>query len=100
MKPNVPHPMIDIYGAFGFLTIGFAWLVWLRNDFTAVTLTPVDTSKPIFSRIRKIIKGVMSRSSVDALLEWCSPVLKGRNSAFIVAIASGLFPQKKYRSFE
>jgi len=42
----------------------------------------------------------MSRSSVDALLELCSPFLNGGNSAFIVAIASGLFPQSKDRSFE
>ena len=38
-------------------------------------------------------KGVMSRSSVDALSELCSPFLKGGNSAFIAAIASGLFPK-------
>jgi len=35
----------------------------------------------------------MTRSMVDALLELCSPCLKGGNSAFIAAIASGLFPQ-------
>ena len=33
----------------------------------------------------------MTRSMVDALSELCSPFLKGANSAFIAAIASGLF---------
>jgi len=45
-------------------------------------------------------KGVMSRSSVDALSELCSPFLKGGNSAFIAAIVSGLFPKDEYSSFE
>jgi len=44
------------------------------------------------------IKGVMTRSIVDVLLELCSPFLKGGNSAFITAI--GLFPQTEYRSLE
>jgi len=47
---------------------------------------------------RNLIKGVMSSSSVDALSELCSPFLKGGNSAFIAAIASGLFPKNEYRS--
>ena len=47
-----------------------------------------------------VFKGVMTRSSVDALLELCSPFLKGGNSAFITAIASGLFSQPEYRSLE
>ena len=38
-------------------------------------------------------EGFMSRSSVDALSELCSPFLKGGNFAFIAAIASGLFPR-------
>ena len=45
-------------------------------------------------------KGVMTRPIVDVLSELCSPILKGGNSAFIVAIASGLFPQTKYQSLE
>ena len=40
------------------------------------------------------IKGVMTWSMVDALSELCSPFLKGGNSAFIAAIASGLFVHK------
>ena len=36
-------------------------------------------------------KGIKPRSMVDALLELCSPFLKGDNSAFIAAIASGIF---------
>jgi len=35
------------------------------------------------------------RSTVNALLELCSPFLKGSNSAFIAAMASGLFPKKR-----
>ena len=45
-------------------------------------------------------KGVMTRSLVEALLELCSPFLKGGNFVFIAAIASGLFPQDEYRSLE
>ena len=39
------------------------------------------------------IKGVKSRSSVDALSELSSLFLKGSSSAFIAGIASGLFPK-------
>jgi len=39
----------------------------------------------------------MTRSMVDALSELCSPFLKRGKSAFIAAIASGLFPQTEYR---
>jgi len=46
------------------------------------------------------IKGVMTRSIVDTLSELCSPFLKGGNSAFITAIASGLLSQTEYRSLE
>jgi len=46
------------------------------------------------------IKGVMTRSIVDALAELCSLFLKGGNSAFIAVIASGLFSQTEYRSLE
>ena len=53
---------------------------------------------PLFSRLT--FKGVMTRSMVDALSESCSPFLKGGSSAFIAAIASGLFPQNEYRSLE
>jgi len=42
----------------------------------------------------------MSRSKVETLLELCAPFLKESNSAFIAAIASGLFPKKEYRSLE
>jgi len=37
---------------------------------------------------------------VDTFSELCSPFSKGGNSAFITAIASGLFPQNEYRSLE
>jgi len=42
----------------------------------------------------------MARPIVDILSELCSPFLKEDNSAFITAIASGLFPQTEYRSLE
>ena len=42
----------------------------------------------------------MTRSIEDALSELRSPFLKGGNSAFIAAIAGGLFPQTEYRSLE
>jgi len=45
------------------------------------------------------VKGVMSRSIVDALSELCCPFVKGCNSAFIAAIANGLVPKNEYRSF-
>jgi len=48
----------------------------------------------------KNLKGVMTRSMVEAFSELCSPFLKGGNSAFITAIASGLVPQTEYRSLE
>jgi len=51
------------------------------------------TSKLIFN-------GVMTRSMVDALSELCSSFLKGGNSTFSAAIASGLFPQTEYRALE
>jgi len=47
-----------------------------------------------------LLNGVMPRSSVDTLSELCSPFLKGGNSTFIPAIASGLFPKNEYRSLE
>ena len=37
----------------------------------------------------------MSRSRVYALSELCLPFLQGGNSAFIAAIASGLFPKNR-----
>jgi len=46
------------------------------------------------------LKGVMSRPRVDILSEPCSPFLKGGNSAFIAAIASGLFPKSGYLLLE
>ena len=44
--------------------------------------------------------GVMTRSMVDAFSEERFPCLKGGNSAFTTAIASGLFLQTEYRSLE
>jgi len=41
------------------------------------------------------IKGVMSRSNVDTLSELWSPFIKGGNSAFIPATASGLLKKKR-----
>jgi len=63
-------------------------------------------SMPLISTIRppyknfapfyvKTVKWVVTRPMVDALSELCSPFLKGGNTAFIAAIASGLFPQNK-----
>ena len=46
------------------------------------------------------LKGVKPRLRLDALAELCSPFLKGGNSAFIIAIANGLFPKSEYRSLE
>jgi len=40
-----------------------------------------------------VIKGVMTRTMVDALSELCSPFLKRGNCAFIAAIANDLVPQ-------
>ena len=48
----------------------------------------------------RLVKGVMTRSTVDALSELCFPFLKGGNSAFIAAIASVLFPQNESQSLE
>jgi len=47
-------------------------------------------SQPVLSELQEeyIIKGVMSRSRVDALSELCSPLLKWGNSICIAAIAS------------
>jgi len=56
--------------------------------------------KGIFKEPTIAFKGVMTRSIVDGLSELCSPFLKGGNSTFIAAIASGLFSQTKYRSLE
>ena len=42
----------------------------------------------------------MTRSMINALSELYSPFLKGGDSVFIAAIASGLFPQNEYRSLE
>ena len=42
----------------------------------------------------------MTRSMVDALSELCFPLLKGGNSAFIAAIASGPLPENEYRILE
>ena len=45
---------------------------------------------------------VLTRIMLKGLwhLELCSPFLKGGNSAFIKALASGLFPQTEYWSLE
>jgi len=45
-----------------------------------------------------VFKGVMTRSMIKARSELSFPFLKGGNSAFIAAIASGLFPQNEYQS--
>ena len=45
-------------------------------------------------------KGVMKRLRVDTLSELCSPFLKGGNSTFIAAIASGLSPQTEHQSLK
>ena len=42
------------------------------------------------------IKRVMSRSRVDTLLELCSPLLKGGNSAYIAVIASSFRKANKW----
>ena len=73
-KPNVPHPMIDIYGAFGFLSIHFEWVVSQRYDFTGVILIHVDTFHPIPSPKSKL--SVMLASSQNIALAQCvSPLL-------------------------
>jgi len=41
--------------------------------------------------VQDVVKGVMTRSMVGALLELCSPLLKRGNSAFIAAIAMVFF---------
>ena len=43
-----------------------------------------------------ILKGVMTRSMVDALSGLCFSFLKGGSSAFIAAIASDVFPKDDY----
>ena len=55
---------------------------------------------PLGTSFESTIKGVMTRSMVDALSDLCSPFVKGGNFAFITAIASSLFPQTEYRSLE
>ena len=45
----------------------------------------------IFINCSEVIKGIMTRSIVDALSELYSPFLKGDYSAFITATASGPF---------
>ena len=52
------------------------------------------------SLVLNVIKGVMSRLRVDTLSESWSSFLKAGNSTFIIAIASGLFPQNESWSFE
>jgi len=59
------------------------------------------TSDGVTKRLKRIaLKGVMSRLRVDTPSELCSSFLKGGKSAFIEAIAKGLFPQNEYRSLE
>ena len=43
-------------------------------------------------------KGVMTGLMIDTLSELCSPFSKGGNSAFITAIANGLFSPTEYWS--
>jgi len=38
------------YGAFKFFIITIEWVVCLRNDFTGVILTHIDTFPPLFSK--------------------------------------------------
>ena len=61
-------------------------------------VTVVD--RHTFGVLFPILQEVMSRTSVDALSELCSPFVKGDNPTFIVVITSDLFPKNKYRSFE
>jgi len=79
MKPNVPHPMIDRYGAFGFFSITFEWVVWLRNDFTGVVPTHVDTFQPIFGKIRRII-----RWPIDVNVSVGSPIICKLNCSWSI----------------
>jgi len=51
-------------------------------------------------KLNNYFKGVITQSMVGALSELCSLFLKGGNSAFIAAIANGLFPQNEYQSRE
>jgi len=74
-----------------------------ENDGSKTVSQPTEhTGCSAFSTVpsKERIKGVMTRSIVDALSELCSPFLKGSNSVFSAAIASGLFPQTEYRSLE
>ena len=66
----------------------------LANDCSSLCFTHANNLP------RASFKGVMTRSVVDALSELWSPFLNGGNSAFIAAMASGIFPQSEYRSFE
>jgi len=59
-----------------------------------------EITKNAFAHPVRELKGVMTRLIVDALSELCSPFLKGGDSAFIAAIASGFFPQTEHRSLE
>jgi len=65
-----------------------------------MSMDTLARTTPTSFTLMRFIKGVMTRSMVDALSGLCSPFLKGGNSAFIAAIASGLFPQTEYWSLK
>jgi len=73
----------------------------LLKDYDLDKIITTRTGKMIFEMTMEdthFIKGVKTRSMVDALFELCSPFLKGGNSVFIAAIARGLFPQNENES--
>jgi len=78
----------------------FPWLITLRLPFLSqftrkkhskISLNFVIVLLP--ERLAILIRGVMSQLSIGALLELCSPFLKGGYATFIVAVSSRLFPK-------
>ena len=61
----------------------------LRRDFLLWLYSTASITPHANHRVCSMVKGVVTRSTVDALSELFSPFLKGGNSAFS-AIASGL----------
>ena len=73
--------------------------LWLVPPVMCISPRSTWTNSPNLRKskfsLNELVKGVMPRSSVNALSDLCSSLLKGGNSASIAAIASGLFPKKQ-----
>jgi len=75
------------------------WAVYKRCNLLALCILISIIGCKNYNSL-SFLKGVMTRSMVDALSELCPLFLKRGNSALIAAMTRGLFPQNEYQSLK